>query len=100
RRYAVRLLGNQPDRERVARSVSPLNMLRKDLPPIITIHGDQDPTVPYQHAVRLHGALDEFKIPNKLVTVPGGMHGGFPVSEMVRAHTEIREFLTRYVINR
>ncbi len=100
RPWAIQWLGNQPDCERIAKAVSPMNMLRKDLPPIITIHGDADPTVPYQQAVRLHRALDERKIPNKLVTIPGGGHAGFPVPEMVRAHTEIREFLTRYVLNR
>ncbi len=100
RRYAVLWLGNQPDRERIAKSVSPMSMLRKDLPPIITIHGDSDPTVPYPQAVRLHHALEGLKVPNKLVTIPGGKHGGFSVSEMERAHTEIREFLTRYVLNR
>jgi len=98
KRYAVRWFGNQPDRERIATSVSPMNMIRPDLPPILSIHGDADPTVPYQHAVRLHKALDDAKVPNKLLTVAGGQHGGFGAAELERLHAEIRAFLTRHVL--
>ena len=57
RSYAVSWLGSRPDRSEVARRVSPLTYVRKDLPPILTIHGDADPTVPYQHATRLQAAM-------------------------------------------
>lgn len=56
--YAVAWLGSLPDREAIARRVSPLTYVRAGLPPIITIHGNADSTVPYQHAVRLKDALD------------------------------------------
>ncbi|HEY6360237.1 MAG TPA: alpha/beta hydrolase, partial [Vicinamibacterales bacterium] len=59
RTYAVEWLGSRPDRAEVARRVSPLTYMRKDLPPILTIHGDADPTVPYAHATRLHTALQQ-----------------------------------------
>ncbi len=45
--YAVAWLGSRPDREEVAKRVSPLTYVRADLPPILTIHGDADPAVPY-----------------------------------------------------
>ena len=57
--YAVRWMGSLPDRLDVARRVSPLTYVRSGLPPILTIHGDADPTVPYQHAVRLGQELDK-----------------------------------------
>ena len=75
--YAVAWLGSLPDRDVVARRVSPLTYVRAGLPPIITIHGDADPTVPYQHAVRLKEALDRVGVSNELVTIAGGGHGGF-----------------------
>ena len=56
----------------VARRVSPLTYVRSGLPPILTIHGDADPTVPYQHAVRLGQELDNVGVANELHTVPGG----------------------------
>ena len=66
-------LGSRTDREEVAKRVSPLTYVRPGLPPILTIHGDADPIVPHSHAIRLHQALDEVGVPNKLFTVvPGG----------------------------
>jgi acetyl esterase/lipase len=92
--YAVQWLGSRPDRVEVARRVSPLTHVRPGLPAIFTIHGDADPTVPYEHARRLHEALGKAGVPNKLYTVPGGKHGRFTADERVRIHAAIREFLS------
>ncbi len=56
--YAVQWMGSATDRMEIAERVSPLNYVRSDLPPIITIHGDTDTVVPYNHAVQLHQALE------------------------------------------
>ncbi len=90
--WAVAWLGGQRDRARIARRVSPLTYVRPGLPPVITIHGDADPTVPYQQAVRLHQALTKAGVPNRLVTVPHGGHG-YTDGEEVPVQTAIREFL-------
>ena len=47
RAYAISWLGNVPNREDLAKRVSPLTDVRPGLPPILTIHGDADHTVPY-----------------------------------------------------
>jgi len=89
--YAVAWLGSLPNRNEVARRVSPMQQVsRAGVPPIITIHGDADPTVPYAHGVKLHEAL---KGRHKLVTIPGGKHGGFSEAENARAYREIFAFL-------
>jgi len=93
--YAVTWLSSMPDRAEVARRVSPLEYVRKDLPAILTIHGDADPTVPYDHAVRLHKALDQAGVPNQLLTIPGGKHGGFTRDETLKIFSTIREFLAK-----
>jgi acetyl esterase/lipase len=99
--YAVAWFGSRPDREEIARRVSPLNFVRADLPPILTIHGDADPTVPYNHAVRLHEALAKAGVPNQLLTIPGGRHGGFNNEERLLVFKTIREFLEkRHITNR
>ena len=95
--YAVTWLGSLTNREEVAKRVSPLTYVRPGLPPVITIHGDADPTVPYTHGVRLRDALTKVGVPNKLVTVPGGGHGGFSQAEMMKAYAEIRDFLNAHV---
>lgn len=94
--YAVQWLGSLPNRDEVARRVSPLTWVRPGLPPVLTIHGDADPTVPYAHATRLRDALTGAGIPNQLLTIPGGRHGGFSKEEYLKVHATIREFLARH----
>ena len=89
-------LGSSSDREEIAKRVSPLTYVRRELPPVITVHGDADPIVPYSHAVRLHEALDNAGVPNELLTVPGGGHGGFTVAESEMFYAAIRDFLARH----
>ena len=91
--YAVYWLGTQFHKDELAERVSPLTYVRKTVPPILTIHGDKDGLVPYDHAVRLHAKLTAAGVPNQLITVPGGNHGGFARPEMVRIYGAIKEFL-------
>ena len=92
-------MGSQPNRREIADRVSPMKYVRADLPPIITIHGNADPTVPYAHAVQLHEALDQVEIRNQLITVPNGRHGGFPAEEMLRIYDEVFKFLDENLPN-
>ena len=94
---AARWFGDMPlpTALEIAKKVSPLTYVRTGLPPIITIHGDADRTVPYPEAVRLHEALAKINVPNQLVTVPGGGHGGFSAEDRVKIYVTIREFLTK-----
>jgi dipeptidyl aminopeptidase/acylaminoacyl peptidase len=86
------------DRKELAQQLSPLTYVRAGLPPIITIHGDEDDIVPYTQAVRLHAALDKAGVPNKLVTIKGGKHGGYNREILVNSFATIREFLRKYKI--
>ena len=94
--YAVTWMGSMPNRDQIAERVSPLTYVRSGLPPILTIHGDADPTVPYQHALRLGDALDEAGVANQLHTVPGGRHGGFNEQQTVAIFETIEQFLDRH----
>lgn len=96
--YAVAWLGSLHNAGEVAKRVSPLTYVRKGLPPILTIHGDADPTVPYQHGVRLHQALEKAGVPNELLTVPGGRHGGFTDEETLKIQATIEAFLHKHGI--
>lgn len=98
--YAVAWLGSAPDRDAVARRVSPLSYVRRDLPPMLTIHGDADPTVPYTHATRLHAALQRAGVTSELVTIPKGVHGNFPRPEQIRAVAAMRAFLAKHRLTR
>jgi acetyl esterase/lipase len=93
--YAVEWLGSMPNRAEIAKRVSPLSYVRAGLPPILAIHGDADPTVPYQHSVKLTAELAKVGVPAKLVTIPNGKHGGFSPDERTTIYAAIREFLTK-----
>lgn len=96
--YAVAWLGSAPDREAIARRVSPLTYVRPGLPPVFSIHGDADPTVPYQHGVRLHEALTAAGVPNELLTTTNGRHGiaCCTLAQREDAYARMRAFLVRH----
>ena len=91
--YAVTWMGSLPNRYEIAERVSPLTYVRSGLPPILSIHGDADPTVPYRHGVRLHEELAKAGVSNQLHTVPGGRHGGFDRQQTIAIFETIQQFL-------
>jgi dipeptidyl aminopeptidase/acylaminoacyl peptidase len=93
--YAREWFGSMSNPEQLAKQLSPVNYVRPGLPPIITIHGELDDVAPYNHAVRLHAALDKAGVPNRLVTIKGRKHGGFNREEMMQGYEAIREFLRK-----
>jgi acetyl esterase/lipase len=95
--YAVAWIGNQSNADEIARRVSPINYVTSNVPPIITIHGDNDALVPYAQSLRLHQALDKAKVPNQLYTVAGGGHGGFSAEQNQKAWAAVRQFLQQHV---
>jgi acetyl esterase/lipase len=94
--YAVAWLGAMLNREEIAKQVSPITHVRAGIPPIISVHGDADPTVPYHQKQRFHQALDQIGAAHELVTVPGGRHGGFTDAEQMKNYAAIRAFLTKH----
>jgi acetyl esterase/lipase len=95
--YTVQWLGNQPNRGEVAKASSPLTYVRAGVPPTISIHGDADPLVPYNHSVRLQEALKKAGVAHEFITVPGGGHGNFPPDQWQRAYAAIEKFLAAHV---
>jgi acetyl esterase/lipase len=93
--YAMEWFGSMSNRAELARQLSPINYVRAGLPPIITIHGDQDDVAPYSQAVRFHAALDKANVPNQLLTIHGRKHDGFNRQEWVDSYAAIREFLRK-----
>ena len=93
RSYALSWLGDGPDRDDLAKRISPLTYVRAGLPPILTVHGDSDRTVPYSNASRLHEALNKAGVKNQLVTIRGGDHGDFTPEQEIQAFQAIHSFL-------
>lgn len=91
-------LGSQPNRADLIKQLSPLTYVREGVPPTITLQGDKDPLVHFQEAVRLHEALDRVKVPNKLVIIPGGGHGGWTREQNLNAQEEVFKFLKQQAV--
>jgi acetyl esterase/lipase len=71
------LLGGQPDDMPVlARLASPVFHVDRRDPPLLLLHGDQDPQMPVNQALELSGAYQKVKAPVKLEIVHGAGHGG------------------------
>lgn len=86
-------LGDKAGDDAFIRSVSPLNQVSKKSPPVFIVHGDADPTVPYQQSVDLKKKLDKNGVMNKFITIPGGLHGKFDKEQNSMINKEIIAFL-------
>lgn len=70
-------IGGLPsDLPEIADLASPIHHLDPEDPPVLLIHGDADPQMPYAQSEELKAALDAAKVRNDLITVHGGKHGG------------------------
>jgi acetyl esterase/lipase len=57
------------------KSVSPVNYVSNDSPPVFIAHGDRDKVVPYSQSTELQEALKSQDIKNEFVTIPDCGHG-------------------------
>jgi acetyl esterase/lipase len=97
REHAVKWLPEGPNQLELARRVSPMTYVRKNVPPILTVHGDADETVPYEQGVRLTKALRDAGADAQLISVPGGKHG-FPPETLDKLYPQIFDFLRTHKI--
>ena len=71
------LLRAQPDsKPEPAKLASPVNHVGDMDPPLLLIHGDQDPQVPINQSHELHGKYKEYGLPVRFEVIHGGAHGG------------------------
>lgn len=89
-------LGGAAAADTMGRRMSPLSYVRAGLPPVLIVHGDADPVVPFAQSVRLRDALTAARVPNRLVPVPGGEHGRFSEEQKERIVREIALFLAEH----
>ena len=90
---ATNWLGDKAKNEAFIKSVSPVNYLTKDSPPIFIVHGNADPTVSYQQSVTLHKKLNDLGVKNEFVTIDGGVHGKFTKEQNDQINKSILQFL-------
>lgn len=86
-------LGDKANDEAFIQSVSPITYVTKNSPPIFIVHGDADPTVPYQQSVNLYKKLQDLGVKSQFITVAGGGHGKFEKEK----NNEINEAILQFV---
>jgi alpha-L-fucosidase 2 len=69
------------------REASPVNFVRKGMPPFLMIHGTEDQGVPYDQSVEMCKAMKKFGNSCDILTVQGGMHGVENWEKDPRFHT-------------
>ncbi|MFT3981344.1 MAG: alpha/beta hydrolase [Ferruginibacter sp.] len=92
---ATRWLGDKASDKKFAASVSPITYVTKNSPPVFIVHGDADPTVPYQQSVELHKKLKELGVITEFITVEGGKHGGFEKEK----NSEVNKAIMNFILN-
>jgi len=91
--FTEKLVGDLTKKEKIIESCSPMTYVNSAVPPVLTIHGDQDNSVPFIHATMLHDALTKYNVKNKLIVLKGKKHGDFDEKEMSENFRAIWEFL-------
>ena len=72
-----RLLGAAPkDAEPLARLASPVFHVDGNDPPLLLLHGDQDPQMPINQSHELEGAYEQQGLEADFIVVHGAAHGG------------------------
>ena len=72
--------------------MSVISYVDPDDPPVLIFHGDKDPFVSVDHAIKLKQRLETAKVPHKLVIIKGGGHGWSGADEELTT-TQMIQFL-------
>jgi acetyl esterase/lipase len=92
---ATNWLGNKAKDSSFAKSVSPIHYVTKNSPPVFIVHGDADPTVPYQQSVALFKKLQDLGVKSEFITVPGGLHGKFDKEK----NSELNKAMINFILS-
>ena len=79
------------------KAASPINYVTKDAPPILTFHGTLDPMVPFHQAELLRDALKKNDVPEQLVPIENGLHGGWAAAAKRTADDEAIAWFDKYL---
>ena len=89
------LLGDLPtNAPALASLASPVFHVDQHDPPLLLLHGDQDPQMPVNQALELAGAYQKVKAPVQLEIISGAAHGGAKFYDEERIAL-VRKFLQR-----
>ena len=92
-----RLLGGLPDEvSDAARLASPVFHVDASDPPLLLLHGDQDPQMPINQSHELQGAYEAHGLSAEFVVVHGAAHGGDAFFDAARLE-HVAQFLQQHL---
>lgn len=93
------LLGGPISEKRgLARLASPINFASKDDPPMLILHGDQDPLVPMNQSDKLYDVLKKAGVDVTLVKVKGASHGFAAVQKSDPSFEEVTKMIQDFFV--
>lgn len=94
------LLGDDPTNQpKLAQLASPVFHVDAKDPPLLIIHGDQDPQVPINQSHELHGAYKKHKRDVTFEVIHGGAHGGPKFYDAARIKL-VEDFLRKHLTDK
>ncbi|MCX7590083.1 MAG: alpha/beta hydrolase fold domain-containing protein [Kiritimatiellae bacterium] len=93
------LLGTQDRKAAIYAKASPVTLIRKNVPAILTIHGTEDDIVPFSQAEALHAALKKVGATERIVPIKGGGHdfAKWPEKERLAVAVEIIDYFKAHL---
>jgi len=96
---AITWFGSMPNRDLMAKRLSPISYIRKDGPPVFLIAGNADPILDFHQSVDMDSALKNIGEPSDLVIVDGGTHGHFSPDQQLYIYGRIHKFLEAHGVS-
>jgi dipeptidyl aminopeptidase/acylaminoacyl peptidase len=95
---ALQLLfeGQPEEKPELARLASPVFHVDANDPPLLLIHGDQDPQAPINQSHELQGRYEAANRPCEMIVIHEGKHGGGEFFDTKRIAI-VKAFLDRHV---
>lgn len=92
------LLGTSDRKAKIMAEASPLNYVAKGNPPVLTLHGSEDPLCPLVQSKVLHEALRKAGAIEKLLVVEGAGHDEtWPADKRDMVNRTMLEFLDKHL---
>lgn len=92
------LLGTSDRKAKITREASPITYAAKDNPPVLTLHGMEDPLCPLSQSKALHEALRKAGVTEKLLVIEGAGHDAtWPADKREMVNRTMIEFLDKHL---
>lgn len=73
--WSEQWLHPQDGREALGKRLSPMTYIRSNLPPVLTVHGERDNSVPVAQAIKLNWELKQAGVDAEIIVIPNAGHG-------------------------